>query len=183
MNMRRYFIYLLLIFMPTVQAAQTLSIVPNLPLAIDFKLKDINGKTHNLSDYRGKPVIVNFWATWCPPCRKEMPSMQRAWQKIEKEGIVMLAINIGQTEASIAPFVFEYALSFPILLDSNSSVIKAWRVRGLPSTFVIDTKGRIAYQAVGEREWDDPALLEKVYALKIPQDKKSSHFISTKDHQ
>jgi len=135
------------------------------PYAPDFELTDIDGKVHRLSDYRGKVLIINFWATWCPPCREEMPSMQRAWNALKPEGLVMLAINVGEDEDAIFQFTGRYPVSFPLLMDSGSMVIGKWPVRGLPTTFVVDPQGRLVFRAIGGREWDDAALLDLVRAL------------------
>jgi peroxiredoxin len=134
--------------------------------APDFELTDIEGTTHRLSDYRDKVVIINFWATWCPPCRAEMPSMDRAWAQLEDEDIVMLAVNVGEDEDTIFQFTANYPVTFPLLMDRDSKVVEAWPIRGLPTTFVIDPGGRLAYRAIGGREWDDPELLEQVRALR-----------------
>jgi len=146
---------------------QTLTPLPNLNQAPGFKLVDIEGTTHQLADYQGKVVIVNFWATWCPPCREEMPSMQRAWNVLQKEDIVMLAVNVGEDEEIIFQFTADYPVEFPLLMDLDSKVVQSWPVVGLPTTFVLDTKGRLAYRAIGGRAWDDPELLNVVRALKI----------------
>jgi peroxiredoxin len=137
----------------------TLHPVTDRPMAPDFALADIDGKIHRLSDYRGQVVIVNFWATWCPPCREEMPSMQRAWEQIKDHNIVILAIDIGEDEDTIFAFSADYPVEFPLLLDLDSRVIQDWPVRGLPTTFVIDPQGRIAYRAIGSRDWEHPAVL------------------------
>jgi peroxiredoxin len=150
-----------------VQATGDLTPLPDKPVAHDFSLRDMDGKLHRLSDYRGKPVIVNFWATWCPPCRRELPSMNRAWSRVKQQGIVMLAINVGEDEDTIFPFMADYPIDFPVLLDMDGETIKRWPVKGLPTTFVIDPRGRIVYQAVGGREWDDKKLLDKVRELKV----------------
>jgi len=149
-----------------VSAAQTLTEVKGKPAAANFKLEDQEGKFVQLTDYKGKVVIINFWATWCPPCRKEMPSMQRAWEKLQKEDIAMLGINVGEDSDAIFAFTAEYPVDFPLLMDKTSSVSREWRVRGLPSTYVIDPQGRIIYQAIGGREWDAPEILEKIRKLK-----------------
>lgn len=155
----------LLMFGGLLQAAQTLTPLENQPPAPDFELKDVDGKQHRLSDYRGKVVIVNFWATWCPPCREEMPSMQRAWERLKGDGVVMLAVNVGEDEEQVFTFTADYPVDFPMLLDQDSTVISKWPIKALPTTFVIDQEGRIVYRAVGGREWDDPALLIPVRRL------------------
>lgn len=132
--------------------------------APDFELIDVDGGEHRLSDYRGKPLIINFWATWCPPCREEMPSMNRAWRKV-KDTVSMLAINVGEDEDTIFIFSADYPIDFPVLLDRSGAVIREWPVKGLPTTFVLDREGNIRYTAVGAREWDDDALLEIVKGL------------------
>ena len=136
------------------------------PPAPDFSLPDIDGAVHRLSDYRGKVVIVNFWATWCPPCREEMPSMQRAWERLRQEGVVILAIDIGEDQDTIFTFTADYPVEFPLLMDRESKVIAQWAVRGLPTSFVVDPDGRIAYRAVGGRDWDHPAVMETLTGLR-----------------
>jgi peroxiredoxin len=147
--------------------AQTMMPVADRPAAPDFALKDIDGKLRRLSENRGKVVLVNFWATWCPPCRREMPSMQRAWKQLKGENFEMLAINVGEDEDTIFGFTFSTGveLTFPILLDRDAQVIKAWPVIALPTSFIVDPQGRIVYRAVGGREWDDPELLKKIREL------------------
>ena len=139
--------------------------LPDKAPAPQFVLSDLDGGIHRLSDYRGKVVIINFWATWCPPCREEMPSMQRAWEQLRGEGIGMLAINVGEDEDAVFQFTANYPVEFPLLLDQDSSVTAAWPVRGLPTTFVVDPGGRLVYRAIGGREWDDPGLLTRIRAL------------------
>ena len=159
---------LLLIALPVAaqEAGSGLTRLADTPLAPDFSLPDMDGAVYRLSDYRGQVVIVNFWATWCPPCREEMPSMQRAWEQLQGEGILMLGINVGEDEDTIFPFTADYPVDFPLLLDRESAVTGQWPVRGLPTTFVVDPAGRIVYRAIGSREWDDPALLALVRALR-----------------
>jgi peroxiredoxin len=161
-------LFILVVSLPSIaqQAGKGLTQLPDRPQAPDFVLADIDGNQYRLSDYRGQVVIINFWATWCPPCRAEMPSMQRAWQQLEKEGILMLGINVGEDEDTIFPFTANYPVEFPLLMDQDSRVINQWPVRGLPTTFVVSPEGKITYRAIGGREWDDPDLLAMVRALK-----------------
>ena len=145
---------------------QSLTAVEGRPPAPELDLLDMEGVRHRMADYRGKVVIVNFWATWCPPCREEMPSMQRAYEQLREEGIEMLAVNIGENEDIIFAFTANYPVEFPLLLDLDSATIQNWPVRGLPTTFVVDPQGRLAYRAIGGRAWDDPDLLAPVRRLK-----------------
>lgn len=135
--------------------------------AKDFTLPDLDGKTHRLSDYRGKVVLVNFWATWCPPCRREMPSMERLSQRLKDQGFVVLAIN--QQEDPDKVFVFTSQLkpepTFPLLSDRNSAVANAWGVQGLPTSFLVDKRGRVAYRAMGGREFDHPEITRVIQRL------------------
>ena len=154
-------LFTVIVSLPTIAGQkQTLTTLPRTEAAPDFSLKDIDGEIHTLSMYKGKVVVVNFWATWCPPCREELPSMQRAWKKFQDNGIVMLAIDIGEDEDTIFEFTADYLVDFPLLMDLDSSVIKQWPVRGLPTTFVVDPDGRLAYRAIGSGDWDDPGLIK-----------------------
>lgn len=144
---------------------QTMQTVEPVFAAPSFELIDLDDENHTLDQYKGKPVIINFWATWCPPCREEMPSMERAWQKIEDEGIAMLGINVGEDFDTVFGFTGEIEMSFPLLLDLDGKATQQWPIRGLPTTFVLDPQGRVIYQAIGGREWDDEGLLDVVRSL------------------
>jgi peroxiredoxin len=134
-------------------------------IAPDFTLSDTDGNKYTLSDYRGKVVIVNFWTTWCPPCREEMPAMQRSWEIIQNENMVMLGINLGEDEDTIFEFTASYPVDFPLLMDLDSSVTSDWPVMGLPTTYIVDPEGNIAYRAIGGRAWDAPEILDRMRAL------------------
>ncbi len=148
------------------KSGQALTPLADRPPAPELDLHDMDGARHRMSDYLGRVVIVNFWATWCPPCREEMPSMQRAYEQLRGEGIEMLAINIGEDEDTLFAFTADYPVEFPLLLDLDSATIQRWPVKGLPTTFVVDPEGRLAYRAIGGRAWDDSDLLATLRALK-----------------
>jgi peroxiredoxin len=135
-------------------------------MAPAFRLKDIDGKTHALSDYKGKVIVLNFWATWCPPCRFEMPSMERAQSLTAEDDIVFLGINVGEDEDTIFTFTADYPVTFPLLMDLNSEIIDKYPVVGLPTTYVIDPQGRMVYQAIGTRDWDNINILNQLKSLK-----------------
>lgn len=130
--------------------------------AADFSLKGEDGKQYSLSQFRGKLVVINFWATWCPPCREEMPSMERAWQKLKNSNIVFLAINVGETEDEIFPFLASYPVSFPLPMDINGELVKQYPVVGLPTTYIVSAKGMVTHKAVGTRSWDHPELIRQL---------------------
>jgi peroxiredoxin len=147
-------------------AGALLDAIPDQPEAPGFELEGPDGKTYSLADMQGKPVIVNFWATWCPPCRAEMPAMQRAWEQLEAEGVMLVAINVGESKGEIDAFLEQVPVDFPLPMDTDMGVSQSWPMRGLPTTFVVDPDGRLVYRAQGEREWDNPALLDLVRALR-----------------
>ncbi|MFC1571629.1 TlpA disulfide reductase family protein [Candidatus Margulisiibacteriota bacterium] len=122
-------------------------------LAADFTLEDLNGSAHTLSDYQGKIVFLNFWATWCPPCRTEMPSMQKMYQSWDKDKYVLLAVDIRENKDDVKAFADKNGYTFPILLDQTGSVARQYGVRGIPATFILDENGKVVKSVVGAREW------------------------------
>lgn len=130
-------------------------------------LKDIEGQIHELSTLKGKVVLVNFWATWCPPCRREMPSMDRLARKLADKNFIVLAVDIGEDADTVQSFISQLELypSFPILLDTHGRTMQTWKIAGLPMTYLIDRKGRIAYSAAGGREFDHPEIEQIVRTL------------------
>ena len=161
---------ILSLFFVTITVAEPLSsliTVPAKPQAPDFELMDMDDNLHKLSDFKGMPVIINFWASWCHECRTELPAMNRAWKKIKNEGIQMLAVNVGESEETIFSFANNFPINFLVLRDEKAVEAKQWLIIGMPTTFVIDPKGRIVYQAVGSRQWDNKLLLDKVRALRV----------------
>lgn len=122
--------------------------------APDFSLKDLNGRNVRLADFRGKVVFLNFFATWCVPCRAEMPAMERLHRDFKGKGLVVLAVDIQESARTVRPFVRELKLSFPALLDEDGSVATMYAVRPVPATYLISRDGRIAWRAFGARDWD-----------------------------
>jgi len=147
-------------------AAEELTPYPNPAPAPALQLQDTQGDAHQLASYRGKVVLINFWATWCPPCVKEMPSLQRAWEQLRREHIEVLAVNIGEPAAVVEQFLQQYPVAFPVLLDPELTAATAGKVKGLPTTFVVDPEGQLVYRVMGDREWDDPQILARLRSLK-----------------
>ncbi len=126
-------------------------------LAQDFTLPMPNAKTFRLSEQRGKVVFVNFWATWCAPCREEMPAMERLWREHRDRGFVIVAVSIDSNPAVVSPFVKKGGFTFPIVLDPKMEVANTYGLRVVPSSFLIDRKGNHTAQAYGPRSWDNDA--------------------------
>ncbi|MGQ7843579.1 TlpA family protein disulfide reductase [Granulosicoccus sp. 3-233] len=121
----------------------------------------------------GKPWVINFWATWCPPCVEEIPSMNAAWQALESEGVGMLAINAGEGQEAVDAFLKKIPIDFPTLLGDVNS-LNNWSVMALPTTLIVNSQGQVVHEALGPREWDDPVLLEKVLELRESTDDAAS---------
>jgi len=120
-------------------------------LAPDFTLETLDGESVTLSDLRGRALLVNFWATWCPPCRAEMPAFQKAYRDYEEQGFMIVAVNatLQDNPTDIIAFVEEYGLSFPIVLDNNGAVNQLYQVRSLPTSFFINKEGIISEVVIG----------------------------------
>lgn len=149
------------------ESAQTLTPLPEHAPAPDLMLEAVDGANLRLSELRGKVVVVNFWATWCPPCRREMPALERLNQLMRGQPFAIVGIDAGEEledvlgfRASVTP-----APSFRLLLDRDGKALKAFGVSGLPTTIVLDREGRMVYKALGARKFDDPAIVAILRAL------------------
>lgn len=131
----------------------------------ELKLKDVDGNAHDLREYRGKVVLVNFWATWCEPCRNELPSIMQLRQHFAGKPFEVLAVDAGEGEAQVKKFLRTVPLSFPVLLDIDSTAMRDWKVRGLPVSFVVDASGHIRYSFLGELDWTDARTADEIGAL------------------
>jgi thiol-disulfide isomerase/thioredoxin len=133
--------------------AQGFAIPKEALASIDFELENINGYKESLSDYQGKVVFLNFWATWCGPCRIEMPSMQELYDEFNIDGLEIVAVNGGERQKTVVKFLEKNNLSFPVLLDEANMVSSIYGARSIPTTFIIDRNGDILSMTVGAREW------------------------------
>ncbi len=135
---------------------QRVSRQPAESLAPEFSLADLAGRANRLSDYRGKIVFLNLWATWCPPCRQEMPSMEQLHRHFAGRDFVILAVSEDTDAARVRQFVSEMRLTFPVLHDPRGILPEPLGVTGYPETFIIDRDGRIVQRFIGPEEWDTP---------------------------
>jgi peroxiredoxin len=160
-------IALLIVVLGAVAGLQYLHRAPRTGYAApDFALPDLQGRIYRLSDGRGKVVFLNLWATWCPPCRMEMPAMEKLHQRLKGRDFVMLAVAEDEGGAkAVAPFVRETGLSFPVLLDPEATLSPRYGATGYPETFIIDRNGRVVNHTIGPAEWDDPAMIAYIERL------------------
>jgi thiol-disulfide isomerase/thioredoxin len=130
-----------------------------------LELRGLDAREHRLADYRGSVVLINFWATWCAPCREEMPSMQRLKEQLVGKPFVVLAVNLDEPESRVRKFLSEMAVDFVVLLDPGKHAAKAWNARILPASFVVGSDGRIRFSLVGETRWDEEGVVHRVSGL------------------
>ncbi len=135
------------------------------PVPPPLTLPDLQGKPHQLAEYRGQVVLINFWATWCPPCVHEMPSMQHLKSRLAGKPFTMLGVNIGETRETINSFLGKVEVDFTILMDQDGEALAAWRVHVFPTSFIVDAKGKIRYAVVGGIDWDAVEVVEKIKDL------------------
>lgn len=122
--------------------------------APDFTLWDVNGQSVSLAQFKGQVVVLNFWATWCPPCREEMPSMEALHRKFADKGLVMIAVNVEENGPEVVPdFLKSHPYTFKILYDVDAKVQNSYRVYRYPETFIIDRNGHIVERVVGSQDW------------------------------
>lgn len=176
--MRRAALRLLLIFCLSLSLAgfaaiaaagenkQSLPVLSKPFAAPEFSLRGEDGKDYTLSAYRGKVVVLTFWATWCPPCRFEMPSLGRAWLALKDEGFMFFGVNVGEDADTIFEFTGDYPVTFPLPMDRDGKVIKSYSVIGLPTSYIIDANGQVTHRAIGSREWDSPEILQALRAVR-----------------
>ena len=130
-----------------------------------FDLPDVKGQPHKLEDYRGQVVLVNFWASWCPPCIQEMPVLERLQQQLSEQPFKILAINVGEQKYRVWKFVKLINFGLPVLLDTRKETFEAWEASVLPTSFLLDKQGNIRYRVQGDTEWESEAVVALIEAL------------------
>jgi thiol-disulfide isomerase/thioredoxin len=130
-------------------------------LPVEIRLKDLNGRLVNLSDFRGKIVFLNFWTTWCYACRIEMPDMEKLHQKFKNKDFAIVSVNLQESASQVKQFFEEFKLTFTALLDSDGEVGAHFMITAIPTTFILDKKGIIIGKVMGPRDWDS----KKAFAL------------------
>jgi peroxiredoxin len=129
----------------------------------DFSLKDLTGKKVEIKQYKGKIIFLNFWATWCGPCKEEMPSLEVLHQKFKGENFVLLTISVDYGGLKpVQGFINKHRYTFPVLLDANGETLDLFEVKGIPTTFIIDKKGRVIGRAIGPRDWKSPEVFSLI---------------------
>lgn len=141
---------------------------PNTSAAPEFELRDLDNQLHRLSEYKSKVVLVNFWASWCIPCLREMPGMQRLADHFKDRPFEILAVNVSEQRARVTHQAKRINADFTILLDEDGETFKRWQARIFPTSFIIDPDGKIRYQAVGPLEWDSDEVISTIREL-MPQ--------------
>jgi peroxiredoxin len=136
--------------------------------AEDFSVALLRGDTLKLREQRGKAVMINFWATWCAPCREEMPAMERLHQRYRERGFVLLAVSVDTDMSLVQPFLERYKLTFPVTVDAKMSLANTYGVRALPSSFLVDRGGYLTALALGPRAWDTRAAHSLVEGMLAP---------------
>lgn len=131
----------------------------------DFTLALLSGGELSLSEHRGEIVFLNFWATWCPPCREEMPSMQALYDELHDEGLEMLAVNVLESEDVAREFIDEFGFTYPVPMDRNGRVMLRYGVRAYPTTYIIDREGFVIGVRPGFHEWNTPEVIEQMRIL------------------
>ncbi|MCO6431693.1 MAG: TlpA family protein disulfide reductase [Deltaproteobacteria bacterium] len=171
---RELMLLILILFLGACQQQDTGLNPGNHPPRIE--LPDLEGKKHSLEDYRGKVVLLNFWASWCLPCVAELPALQNLYDQLRDSGFVVIAVGIDDDEASLAEFKRRFGLSFPVLVDKSGTVKSRYRISGVPESFVLDSEGKLvlfpdpqsdvpSIKIFGPREWSSPDMVARIKAF------------------
>jgi len=145
--------------------AETLQPYPDEIKAPDLELFDMQDNEHRLQDYLGKVVVLNFWATWCPPCVEEIPSLNRLQQAFPDDDLVVLSVDIGEQKDEVEMFLQQVPADFPVLLNPGGSTVKHCKILAFPTTFIIDRQGIIKLAYFGGLAWDQPSIVKQLQGL------------------
>lgn len=150
----------------SVVTAMGLSQIKGAPALIDFEVKDLKGQSVKLSSFKGKVVLLNFWATWCPPCRQEMPSLEKLYQSMRgNQDFVIVTVDLQEEASVVKEFLSKNAYHFPVFLDATGAASGPYSVEAIPTTYVIDRAGRVIGGVQGAHEWDGPATQAGILKL------------------
>jgi thiol-disulfide isomerase/thioredoxin len=163
--MMKYLLGLLLLSFLSSAVADPLEPYQGVDQTPALSLEDLGHKVHTLQEYRGQVVLVNFWASWCSPCVREMPSLQRLQEALRGKPFTLLAVNYQETPDTVWNFADRLQIHFPLLLDREGQTAFDWQVDAFPSSFLIDPQGRIKYVAYGSRDWNTPEITQTIEAM------------------
>jgi len=164
-RLRTSFIAFICLTLTQVAGSGELSPYTAEPGTAAFDLPDLKGRQHKLQDYRGQVILVNFWASWCPPCIKEMPALERFKQALTTQPFEILAVNVGEQKYRVWKFIKLVNFDLPVLLDTRKNTFDAWGASVLPTSFLLDRKGNIRYRVVGDVEWDSEEVITLIESL------------------
>jgi peroxiredoxin len=139
--------------------------VPRSTEPMDFTLVDVNAREVRLADLRGNTVFLNFWTTWCPPCRSEMPDMEKLYQNFKDKHFAMVAVSLREAAEVVKQFTESHRLNFTVVLDQNGEVSRQFRIRSIPTTYILNTRGQIVGVAPGPRKWNSSDMIALVKHL------------------
>lgn len=145
--------------------AESLQPYPDNTSAPALELHDMQGEKYRLHDLRGKVILLNFWASWCPPCVKEIPSLNRLQKMFPKNELLILSVDIGESKKQVEAFLTEVPADFPVLMDPDGNTVKQWKIIAFPTSFIIDKQGVIKLAYFGGLEWDTPQVVTQIQAL------------------
>jgi len=134
-------------------------------LRLELSLPDLSGKQRDLQEFSGKVVLVNFWASWCMPCIREMPGILRLAKEMQDKPFAVVGVNVGESERRAQAAARRLEIDFPVLLDKESITFKRWGATVLPTAYILDTSGQISYVGRGPLEWDQPEIVDKLQQL------------------
>jgi thiol-disulfide isomerase/thioredoxin len=164
-NIHTAFIVIICLSLAQVAGSRELSPYTAQPGTAAIDLPDVKGQQHSLEDYRGQVVLVNFWASWCPPCIQEMPVLERLKQALNDQPFEVLAVNVGEQKYRVWKFVKLISFGLPVLLDTRKDIFKAWGASVLPTSFLLDKQGRIRYRVQGDIEWNSENVISLIEQL------------------